>query len=121
METPSQHHQFVPLKYIKWNDKYVREKPFQLCADIPVGIPNSVRGNVAFEDGPAERILDTRARFGDMAMLDSHGFAFTSFKTKFTEWEDPIAVQDRFYKEIVELLRSKVEDACSIHPFEYRV
>jgi len=120
MEMLARHHQAVALKYIKWDDKYLHEKPFQLYVDIPIEVPNSVRGNVSFEDGPVEQIQDARGKSGELT-LDSHGFAFIDFATEFSSWEDPAAVQRDFYDEISKLLKERVEGGDFIHPFEYRV
>lgn len=110
----------VKLKYLKWDDKYEIEKPFQLYADIPPDSPQTVRGNVRFEEGELEMIQDARIQPSKFA-LDSHGFEFVSFKTTFSDWKNRQAVQTQFYSEVEQLLKDAVKGADIVHIFEYRV
>lgn len=120
MDEEAPGHQSARLKYIKWDPKYLREKPFQLYADIPVDAPNSLRGNVAFEEGPVEKIQDVRAE-GEEFTLNTHGFVFSNFQTSFTDWEDNDAVHTDFYREMQQLLKQRVDGADLVHVFEHRV
>lgn len=114
--------QVTTLKYVKWNEKYVNEeKPFQLYADLPVDIPDSVRGNVEFEDGEPEVIHDIRGLQHEFD-LDTHGFAFREFSPDgFNDWENADAVGALYYPQMERLMKKHVLGADKVHVFQHRV
>jgi hypothetical protein len=114
------HDQVIKLKYFKWDEKYRQEKPFQLYADIPIDLPDSIRGNVKFEDGEPETIHDVRGTEPDYN-LDEHGFCFRKFETNFSNWEDENIVVAEYYPQIEHLLKQEVGGADLVHIFEFRV
>ncbi|KAF2809389.1 uncharacterized protein BDZ99DRAFT_509002 [Mytilinidion resinicola] len=112
--------QQMKLKYFQWDEKYRTEKPFQLYADIPAGVPDSIRGNVKFTDGETETIEDVRGQ-EEKYSLDNHGFAFCGFETDFCGWEEKTAVETEYYRQMEEILTTKVPGADLVHIFEHRL
>lgn len=110
------------FNYMKWQDLYSTEKPFQILIDIPRDSSDQRTTNVEFERGPVETVTDMRG--SEFAyQLDQHGFQVFKSATCLlsAQFEDPVMISQRYLPECAELLRKNLDGADRIHIFGWRV
>jgi hypothetical protein len=106
----------VSLRYFKWEDLFVTEKPYVYLLDVPDGFPLK---NFDFEDAPKQTIHDVRGRESSFN-LDTHGFAIRSHTLSMTNF-DRQSVEQEYFPEIERLLRQEIENVTDICIFDWRV
>lgn len=117
------------LRYIKWDDKFLTEKPYHLYMDPPPGLPVS---NYSIIPGPLETIHDLRGRESDFN-LDDNGFIVVRqpFPPPNSNWSpssgaapDETFINNEYLPSLESLLRNTLgyPDAasCEIIWFDWR-
>jgi hypothetical protein len=108
------------LLYLKWQDLYKTEKPFEIFVNIPEGSADRRPTNLVFELGEKQKIRNIRGHENDFH-LDTHGFKTCSRPICFDLWEDMNAVTSQYLPEIEQVLREEVEGADEIFVFDWQV
>jgi hypothetical protein len=116
MEEP--HTETTSLQFIKWNEVYKTEKPYQIFIDLP---PSTPRTNVVFEsrDVVFRDIRGSEETFD----LDTHGFMMRNVGEVEGLNEDPTTVfmEQVYLPSVEELLKREVEGADRVKIFDWRV
>ena len=109
------------LQYLKWQDLYETEKPYQLFSavtqhDLPV------RGatNLEWTEGDVESIHDVRDIISQFA-LDKHGFAFRKAPTNFRDFESTEQIEKIYLPEVEDILKLEIEGVDQVHFFDWRI
>lgn len=106
------------VQFLKWQDLYNKEKPFNIFFDIPAGAKEQRKTNIVFEDIeiPIEDIRGNEHSF----TLDNQGFMTTRLP-RFTGSLDTETIQNEHLPAVERLLKEKVEGADRIFIFDWRV
>lgn len=107
------------IKYIKWQDLYEREKPFQIFIDIPKDAVDQRYNNLEFEN-KEEIFFDVRGREQEFG-LDDHGFTYRHHHFEFDDFEDRTSVESRYLPMVEQFLRNELEDVGKVFFFDWRV
>lgn len=106
------------IQFVKWQDLYEREKPFQLFLDLPPDAPDQRKTNLVFERKDVE-VKDIRGQEKDFR-LDENGFVYRTMDG-FEDLIDKSEILERYLPAVEELLRKVVEGADRIFIFDWRV
>lgn len=114
--------ELVRLDYLKWNDLYLREQPFQTFLEIPEYAPDQRRHNLEFEKGKEQLIQDIRGREEDFT-LDVHGFQYFkhSSSLRAPEIYDHEAIKNIYLPEFAKFLQDNIKGADHIVVWDWRV
>lgn len=106
------------VQFLKWQNLYNSEKPFNIFLDIPAEAKEQRRTNLIFEDItiPIEDIRGEEHNF----TLDNQGFMITRLP-KFTGTLDTETIQNQHLPAVEKLLKEKVEGAHRVFIFDWRV
>jgi hypothetical protein len=106
------------LQFIKWNDLYKTEKPYQIFIDLP---PDTPRTNVQFEDKDVA-FKDVRGD-EDAFALDTHGFMMRHTDEIEGLNDDPTTefMEKVYLPSVVELIKKEVQGADRVKIFDWRV
>jgi len=118
----TQAHKIATFNYMKWNDLYKTEKPFQIVIDIPKDAPDQRTTNIEFEAGPEETITDIRGSV-DSYNLDRHGFAYFPMDVRLParRFSDPGLVNEKYIPECVSLIKRVIPDVDRVRIFGWRL
>lgn len=107
------------ISFIKWQELYEHEKPFQIFLDPPKDAEDQRTTNLVFEE---KRILfhDVRGK-EDTFNLDDHAFAFRKHNLTFDDFENIEAVEKEYLPEVEAIIRAEVGKADKIFIFDWRV
>jgi hypothetical protein len=109
------------FEYLKWQDKYLKEKPYQILSGLDPGETSISNSNLIFETGPLERVRDVRGEEGNYC-LDEHGFAFRKVDSTFWNFDDREKVERDFIPNVVEpFILENVGGANRIVVFDWHV
>lgn len=106
----------VQLRYIQWDNAFLKIKPYELLIDRP---PDYPRTNFRIEPEPAEIIHDIRGH-EDNYTLDANGFAIRQHAMTLTSF-DRETVESEYFAQLEALLRSEVDDVGEVFFFDWRV
>lgn len=111
-------HVRASVQFLKWQDLYNKEKPFNIFLDIPLEAKEQRKTNLVFEDIeiPIEDIRGNEHNF----TLDNHGFMTTRLP-RFIGSLDTETVQNKHLPAVERLLKEKVEGADRVFIFDWRV
>lgn len=115
--TPS-HDAVATLQYLKWQDLYLVEKPYQVFC--PLANESASRSNLVFEDGPEETIRDARGLEGQFD-LDQHGFVYGTIGIDSTVFQNEDSIEARYLPRVREFIYQKLGDAKEIYFFDWQV
>ena len=107
------------LKFLKWQELYEIEKPFQVFINIPSHVKDRRTTNLVFEDVQVN-IRDVRY-LPNSFDLNQHGFTYIKHTTNVQCFTDRAAVEEQYLPEIEKLIRSNLEDVDRVHFFDWRV
>lgn len=110
------------FRYLKWQELYKVEKPFQVLIDLPEDAELKRKTNMEFEDGPEVTISDVR-EVDSWPQMDTHGFTFVHHKSTLTgdQFFDKADVESKYLPECEKLLRSSLEGADEVYFFNWLV
>jgi len=107
------------ISFVEWNPLFEVEKPFELFVSLPPEVPDQRTTNISFKDVPVQ-IADVRGE-EDKLSLDENGFVYRKHATKVTDFNDPLAIEQVYLPETVELLKREVEGADRVFVFNWKV
>lgn len=107
MGIPKPHNVEANLKFIKWNDIYRTEKPFQIFANLPDDATDKRLSNLDWED-KQKVVTDLRGSEGDYS-LDANGFEVVQHKSKIDDFGDRELIEREYLPEVEELLRQRLD------------
>ncbi|KAI3159043.1 hypothetical protein DTO046C5_7153 [Penicillium roqueforti] len=110
------------FRYLKWQELYKVEKPFQVLIDLPEDAELKRQTNMEFEDGSEVTITDIRA-VQSRPQIDTHGFTYAYHDSSLTEDQflDKVNVESIYLPECEALLRSSLDGVDEIHFFNWLV
>lgn len=109
----------APVKYIKWQSIYEKERPFYCFIDIPKEVADQRTTNIVYED--RETLFhDIRGQESHFS-LDEHGFTIRKHELQFNGWQDRERVEKEYLPEVEALIREHVDGADKIYFFDWRV
>jgi hypothetical protein len=100
------------FKFIKWNDLYKTEKPFQIFANLPDDATDKRFSNLDWEDKP-KTVSDLRGRGAEYS-LDANGFTVVKHQSHMSDFTDRGRIEREYLPEVEELLREKVGGADKV-------
>jgi len=107
------------ISFIKWQELYEHEKPFQTFLDPPRNAKDQRTTNLVFEE---KKILfhDVRGE-EDTFSLDDHAFAFRNHDLRFEDFENLEAVEQEYLPEVEAIIKAEVEGSDKVFIFDWRV
>jgi hypothetical protein len=115
--------ELASFNYLIWNEKYRKEKPYELILDLPLDSPVEARTNIKFGAGPEEQIHDLRGKESTLS-LDGTGFIYRHIQPDSSEanFNDRHWVEKTYMPNVVEpFLRKHVHGADRIFFFDWHV
>lgn len=109
----------APVKFLKWQDLYRHEKPFELFVDLPKESQDQRRTNIVLEEKDV-LFQDVRGKHHDFD-LDHHAFMFTLHRSSLTDYAIREEVEKIYLPEVENLIKSTVEGADKVTIFDWRV
>lgn len=110
---------YARLKYFKWENRFLDEKPYQLFSHFS-GVPADQITNFSFEQGSQEEIRDIRTARVDFS-LDDNGFQLLHKPSPSVDFGSLEDMERAFRADAEHIIRSHVEGADAIFIFDYRV
>lgn len=107
METPKPRDMEASFKFIKWQDLYETEKPFQIFANLPDDATDKRFSNLDWEDTPT-RVADLRG-CEEQYSLDANGFTVVKHKSRTSSFADRESIEREYLPEVEALLRERLE------------
>lgn len=108
------------FQYLVWQKLYEKEKPFKLFIDLPPHVSDQRRTNLVFQPKVAENIIDVRG-YESSFFLDIHGFKFIKHTTSVENFHVLAEVNQKYFKEVEEIIHENVEDVERVVIFDWRV
>ena len=109
------------LHYLKWQELYKIEKPYQLFSTVTKQeLPVRGATNLEWTKGDVEIIHDVRGRASQFT-LDSNGFAFLKVPTKFGNFDSSEQIERFYLPEVEDILFREVEGVDQIYFFDWRI
>ena len=113
-------HERKSLAYLRWDDKYHKEKPYQIVSENIPELDHLARSNITMVGGPEELIEDIRGREGSF-ILDQNGFQITKYQFAKIDYQSKDDVERVYKPEVERLLRTKVPGVDKVVFFNWRV
>lgn len=113
-------HERTKLMYLRWEDKFNSEKPYQIVSENIPELDRLARSNIAMMEGPEEFIEDIRGRetaFG----LDENGFMVLKHTFPAIDYQRHQDVEEIYKPEVERLLKRNVEGVDKVVFFNWRV
>ena len=106
------------LSYLKWQEKYLVEKPYQVYGPLPAGVPEESATNLVFGLCDPEVIRDIRGSSTNFT-LDEQGFTACSMDTSPHPLSETEIIND-YIPKTCELVKKAVNAECVV-PFDWKV
>ena len=106
------------VQFLKWQDLYLYEKPFNIFMTIPSDAEDQRTTNLVFEE-KSINITDVRGR-ESMFDLDSHGFMYRRL-LEVPDCNSSAAIEGIYIPKVKRMLQSEVGEAEEIIVFDWRV
>ncbi|KAJ5088453.1 hypothetical protein N7456_012069 [Penicillium angulare] len=106
------------LRFLKWQDLYLREKPFQLFC--PLSDLDAARSNLAFEERSGVVINDARGKESEFD-LDKQGFAFTNLEVDSSVFSNASSITETYLPKVKSLIQEKLKDVLEIRIFDWQI
>jgi hypothetical protein len=107
MRVPGPQNAETSLKFIKWNDIYKTEKPFQIFANLPDDATDKRLSNLDWED-KSKVVADLRGSESEYS-LDANGFQVVQHKSAIDDFRDRELIERGYLPEVEELLRQRLD------------
>jgi hypothetical protein len=104
MEPEHEHRQFM---YLQWEDKFKKEKPYQIVSENIPELDGLARSNINMIEGPEELIEDIRGRESTFT-LDQNGFQILTHQFPPINYQSNDEVEHMYKPEIERLLKEEV-------------
>lgn len=114
--------QLATFKYVKWQDLYKAERPYQILSALPEEDPDARSSNLIFHDGPPQEVEDVRGQESKFS-LDEHGFQYISHPSELSpvDLKNEALVETRYFDECEKILRDHLDDVSQVVFFDWRV
>jgi hypothetical protein len=109
----------ISLKFLKWQELYEIEKPFQIFIDIPKDAEDQRDTNLVFETVEINA-SDVRGWLQDLS-IDTHGFVYLTHPTAFTDFTNKTAVEALYLPEVEKVLKQELDNVDRVFFFDWRV
>ena len=106
--------------YLQWEDRFNREKPYQIVSENITELDGLARSNIAMMEGPEELIEDIRGRETTFS-LDENGFKILKYTFPAIDYQRHQDVEEIYKPEVEKLLRRNVEGVDKVVFFNWRV
>ena len=106
------------LTYLKWNDSYDKEKPFQILSNIPKDAEDQRATNLEWESH--EIALRDARGYEHHYSLDKHGFAFRTIPAVEIQVPDRGFMEQEYLPQMENLLRREIKDVRRVIFFDWR-
>lgn len=108
--------------FLKWQELYETEKPFQIYIDIPKDAPDQRSDNLVFEQGQETVVRNVRGNENAFG-LDSHGFMYVKSDSKLpsTQFYDRRSIEETYLPECEALIMKHVPNVDRLCIFDWRV
>lgn len=104
------------LNYIKWEDKFETEKPYEVLSEVPAGFP---RSNFSCSPAAPEAIEDIRGR-EELFNLQDHGFQIWRHHHTM-ETFDKESIEHNYLPSLDSLLKEVFGSETETYFFDWRV
>ncbi|KAL4936542.1 hypothetical protein BDV06DRAFT_204810 [Aspergillus oleicola] len=110
------------FRYLKWQELYKTEKPFQILIDLPDNTEGQRQTNLEFYDGSEVDITDVRGMPRSLD-IDIHGFTYAHHDSclRNEDFFDKEKVESIYLPECEELLRATLAGVDKVHVFNWLV
>lgn len=112
--------QKATFTYLKWQERYQYEKPFQVFSALADESTAQSSSNLHFEDGNDELVRDVRNKKHKFN-LDVHGFAFSNHRFQSSWFVDSDTIVNHYLPEMEVLLRQHLRSIDTIYFFDWRI
>jgi len=108
--------------FLKWQELYYKEKPFQIYIDIPKDAPDQRSHNLLFEQGQETTVRNVRGRENEYT-LDKNGFKYIKSASKLpsSHFYNRQAIEDIYLPECEDMIRNHVDHVDKLCIFDWRV
>lgn len=108
--------------FLKWQDLYNIERPFQIYIEIPPDAPDQRRHNLVFEEGEETIVHNVRDRLDEFS-LDRNDFVYLKHATQATKerFADREFLRTVYLPECEQLIRERVDGVDQVFIFDWRV
>ena len=110
----------VKLRFLRWQDLYNKEKPFEIVTESIHGSENR-RTNLIFSTHGEQIIEDIRGRENTRFELDSHGFAYRSIPCSFDGYGNKQRILEEYLPWAESIIKQEVGDMSRVFVFDWRV
>ncbi|KAL2036840.1 hypothetical protein N7G274_010383 [Stereocaulon virgatum] len=117
MEPKHERRQFM---YLQWEDKFRREKPYQIVSENIPELDGLARSNINMIEGPEELIENIRGRESTFT-LDQNGFQILRHQFPPINYQSNDEVENVYKPEIERLLKEEVEGVDRVVFFNWRL
>lgn len=107
------------LKFLKWQQLYELEKPFQIFINIPDDAKDRRTTNLNFENVQVE-LTDART-LTTQPSLDEHGFVYRHHEIASLDYTDRKEVESIYLPELESLLKTELDGVDQVFFFDWRV
>lgn len=107
------------FRYLKWEDAFLKAKPYFINVDVPASAKDMPQSNISFDTGPEEKVWDMRPN-QDTFNLDDHGFVIIRQGLQLDSI-DPETVETQYLPSLEALLQDALGQDCEIIWFDWRV
>lgn len=100
-------HERRQLMYLQWEDKFKKEKPYQIVSENIPELDGLARSNINMIEGPEELIENIRGRESTFT-LDQNGFQILTHQFPSIDYQSNDEVENMYEPEIERLLKEEV-------------
>lgn len=97
---------------------YNVEKPYQVISDLP---GTYTKSNVKFSPAPEPELIEDLRGSENLYGIDSHGFQIAHHRSAIQDWSNRQEIEDLYFLEMQQLIRSQLEDVDEVYIFNWRV
>jgi hypothetical protein len=115
-------HETTKFQYVKWDDKYLNEKPYRILFSSPSEHNSVPQTNIVLEQSEWEEDVTDIRENPSTYTLDTNGFSVHTVESDFSSWFDQEKVETEYIPQVVEpFLRQHVREAAKIIVFDWHV
>lgn len=110
------------FQYLRWDDKFLKEKPYQVLSGITNRSVELQATNIEFENGAQEELVKDVRGLETRYSLDEHGFSYHNLEHVFQAFHDREKVEQEYIPGVVEpFLKQHVQGADRVVVFDWHV
>ena len=106
--------------YLRWDDRFRTEKPYQVVSENIPGLQHIPKQNIQMIEGPEELITDIRG-FESAFNLNDHGFQILQHHFPDLDYQHLEDVEHTYKPELERLLKQSVAGVDQVAFFNWRV